>query len=300
MLGRGVGEFLSAQPAHALFGGRLLEIVRSTDGMLLNLECCISERGEPWPGRTFHFRAPPAAIDALQLLGVHCGSLANNHALDFGTDALLDTIGYLQQVGIAFVGAGRNETEARAPATFAVAGERVSVPSFADHPSEYAATETRPGTAYVDLEGQQRSGAEQLPDWITAALATTTGLTIASPHWGPNMIEEPLMYVRRAAHALVLAGADMVAGHSAHVFHGVEGNVLYDLGDFIDDYATGPLRNDLGLLWILEFERGGPRSVEAVPIRLGYCHTDVADGSDAAWIRKRLHTASQALREQAG
>jgi poly-gamma-glutamate capsule biosynthesis protein CapA/YwtB (metallophosphatase superfamily) len=41
--------------------------------------------------------------------------------------------------------------------------------------------------------------------------------------------------------SLVQAGATLVAGHSAHVFHGVRDHVLYDLGDFVDDYAIDPL-----------------------------------------------------------
>ncbi len=36
----------------------------------------------------------------------------------------------------------------------------------------------------------------------------------------------------------------LVAGHSAHVFHGVGANVLFDLGDFVNDYASEePSRN---------------------------------------------------------
>jgi poly-gamma-glutamate synthesis protein (capsule biosynthesis protein) len=55
------------------------------------------------------------------------------------------------------------------------------------------------------------------------------------------MTERPMPEITKAAARLLDAGATVVAGHSAHVFHGVEGPVLYDLGDFLDDYAT-PLR----------------------------------------------------------
>ena len=92
MLGGGVAEHLATHPVRTLFGDELLEILAATDGMLLNLECCVSDRGEPWPGRLFHFRAPPRAVDALTPLGVRCVTLANNHALDFGEQALLDTL----------------------------------------------------------------------------------------------------------------------------------------------------------------------------------------------------------------
>ncbi|HXH95677.1 MAG TPA: CapA family protein, partial [Gaiellaceae bacterium] len=103
MLGRGVGERLRTVPPSSLFGPALLDALREADLVVLNLECCISRRGERWPdpSKPFFFRAPPAAVDALALLGVDCVTLANNHALDYGPDALLDTLEHLRAGGIA-------------------------------------------------------------------------------------------------------------------------------------------------------------------------------------------------------
>jgi poly-gamma-glutamate synthesis protein (capsule biosynthesis protein) len=118
------------------------------------------------------------------------------------------------------------------------------------------------------------------------------------------MTSEPRPYVRAAADDLRDAGATLVAGHSAHVFHGVEGNVLYDVGDFLDDYAVDrELRNDLGLLFLVELDPA-PRRIEAVPLKLEYCHTRLAVGDDAAWIRRRFRGACAAfgteVREESG
>lgn len=118
---------------------------------------------------------------------------------------------------------------------------------------------------------------------------------LPSTHWrSPESIasRSPLPRIRAAAAQLLDAGATVIAGHSAHVFHGVEGPVLYDLGDFADDYATDPvLRNDLGLLFPLTLDPDGPVSLEAVPLKLEYCHTRLADGHDAAWICRRFRRA---------
>jgi poly-gamma-glutamate capsule biosynthesis protein CapA/YwtB (metallophosphatase superfamily) len=291
MLGRLVGARLEDDPKAALFAPDLVEIVHSADGMLLNLECCISERGEQWPGRVFHFRAPPAAADVLTGLGVSCVTLANNHALDFGYDALLDTLDYLAQAGIAAVGAGVDMPSARRPATFAVGDESLTVLSFSDHPPEYAATADVPGIAHADIHSA-------LPAWITSSLASLPvgPPLIVSPHWGPNMTPGPADYIERAADQLVAGGAALVAGHSAHVFHGAHPPVLYDLGDFVDDYATHPaLRNDLGLLWLVTFD--GPRvcEVEVVPLHLAFCFTELARGDDARFVRDRLRDACRAF-----
>ena len=77
--------------------------------------------------------------------------------------------------------------------------------------------------------------------------------------------------------ALEAAGATLIAGHSAHVPQGPSKRTLFDLGDFIDDYAVdAALRNDLGLLWLVTLDQDGPSRVEGVPLRLEFAHTRLA------------------------
>jgi poly-gamma-glutamate synthesis protein (capsule biosynthesis protein) len=288
MLGRGVAAALRSTPPEALFAPEVVEVALEADLFVLNLECAISERGSPWPDpwKPFFFRAPPIAAEALAHLGVDCVTLANNHALDFGEEALLDTFEHLDRAGIAWVGAGQHIERARAPVVLERGDCRLSVIAVTDHPAEYGAGPGRPGVAYAELR-------EGVPDWLLQAIRDSAATPIfVTPHWGPNMVAEPLAYVRAAAAAFVEAGATVVAGHSAHVFHGVEGRVLYDLGDFLDDYAVDPhLRNDLGLLFILTLDQGGPKRLEAVPLKLDFCRTRLADGDDAAWIEHRFRQA---------
>jgi poly-gamma-glutamate synthesis protein (capsule biosynthesis protein) len=284
MLGRGVARELGRRPPQSLVEPAVVEIIREADLVLVNLECCISERGEPVP-KAFNFRAPPAAVEALLHLGVSCVTLANNHALDYGTDALLDTFEHLRSGGIAWVGAGPDLGAARAPVTV----NGLTIVAFADHPAEFAARADRPGIAHVDLDGG-------LPDWLVQGARGA----LVTPHWGPNMTSEPLPVIRRAAEALREAGALLVAGHSAHVFHGVQDNVLFDMGDFLDDYAVDRrLRNDLGLLFLVDLEPDGPRRIEAVPLKLDFCYTRLARGNDAAWVRRRFREACATLGTEA-
>jgi poly-gamma-glutamate synthesis protein (capsule biosynthesis protein) len=78
--------------------------------------------------------------------------------------------------------------------------------------------------------------------------------------------------------------------------HGVAGPVLYDLGDFLDDYRVDlRLRNDLGLLFLVTLDGHGPVRLEALPLKLEYCHTRLASGEDAAWMRRRFRSACAAL-----
>jgi poly-gamma-glutamate synthesis protein (capsule biosynthesis protein) len=286
MLGRSVALALADRDPTSLVAPEVVVLVREADLFVLNLECCISERGEPWPtaGKPFFFRAPPQATELLVELGVGCVTLANNHALDFGRDALLDTFEHLSAAGIPWAGAGAGVEEARAPTVVAGADLRVGVVAFSDHPADYAAEPEKPGIAWVDL---QREG---VPSWLLETLKSLdTDVVLTLPHWGPNMCDRPQRYIRDAAAELQDAGATLIAGHSAHVVQGVEGGVLYDLGDFLDDYRVDPeLRNDLGLLFMLDVDAGGPRRLEAIPLKLEYCFTRLAAGDDAAWIRGRF------------
>ena len=76
--------------------------------------------------------------------------------------------------------------------------------------------------------------------------------------------------------------------------------MLYDLGDFVDDYAVDHrLRNDLGLLFLATLDDGRLSAVEAVPLKLDYCHTRLAVGDDAIWIRRRFGDACAALGTEA-
>ena len=277
MFGRGVAEALERRPPDSLVDREIVEITRSADLFVLNLECCISERGEPVPGKVFTFRAPPAAIETLHHLGVDCVTLANNHALDYGLDALRDTFAHLREAGIAFAGAGEDVQGAQSP----VVAKHLRIVAFADHERGFGAGPDRPGVAFADL----RHG---LPPWLREQAAGA----LVCPNWGPNMARSPVRHVRAAARELAEAGALVVAGTSAHVFQGVEGNVLYDLGDFLDDYATDPvLRNDLGLLFLVELEPDGLRRIEAVPLKLEYAFTRLARGGELDWIRQRFQHA---------
>ncbi len=288
MLGRLVGAALRSRRPETVWTPELLEVFHEADVAIVNLECCISERGEPWePGRkAFHFRAPPRAVDALVAAGVRAVWLANNHALDFGPAALLDTFEHLAGAGIAWAGAGPDLETARRGTTIRVGEVTIGLVGFADHPADFAARPDSPGIAFAPLDRGDP------PEWLLDEIRSLAGrcdVVIAGPHWGPNMNPSPPPHHPSVARALAEAGADALAGHSAHVFQPVDvvsgAAICYDLGDLLDDYQVDPvLRNDLGVLGLL---RPGEH-LQLVPLKLEFTQTTLAQGDDHAWVVERV------------
>jgi poly-gamma-glutamate synthesis protein (capsule biosynthesis protein) len=107
------------------------------------------------------------------------------------------------------------------------------------------------------------------------------------------MVERPRDLFRRFARAVVDLGADVYYGHSAHVFQGVEicrgKPILYDTGDFIDDYAVDPrLRNDRSFLFRLSLENGALERLELFPVSLPYARVERARGAEREAILDRM------------
>jgi poly-gamma-glutamate synthesis protein (capsule biosynthesis protein) len=287
----------------------VLDRLRELDGLFVNLECCLSTRGERWTRthRPFHFRADPDwAVPALEAAGVEWATLANNHLLDYGETALLDTLDHLDSAGIAHSGAGEDEAHARSPAIVTVeAAEgaddlRIAFVAATDNTPEFAADADSPGTAYLDLS-EEAEAREPIAEMLARARETDPDLLVVSLHWGPNMVEEPPGHFRRFGRWLAERGVDLVHGHSAHVFQGVEVHdgtpILYDCGDFVDDYAVDDeLRNDRSFLFEVAVASDGEiRELRLVPTEIRNCEVREASRRAAAWSRARMRELSAAF-----
>ncbi len=297
MLGRLVNVALQRfGPAYPW--GDTLPLVQRADLTISNLECVIARDGRPWSRwpKVFHFRADPIAASSLELAGVDCVCLANNHVLDFEEAALLEMLDQLEQRQIAFTGAGRTLEEASRPALLQASGVRVGVVAFTDNEPGWAATPNRPGTLWIPITLDERS-LGPIRARIAQARALGADLVICSSHWGPNMTVRPSPLFRDFAHAVIDLGADLYLGHSAHVFHGIEiyrgKPIVYDAGDFVDDYAVDPeLRNDWGILLRAWATPSGVGRLDLCPVRIAQCQVNVATGADWEGISRRIRERS--------
>jgi len=196
-----------------------------------NLECSVSTTGKPEKWKQYTFQAPPALLDGLKSNGVDMVSLANNHMLDYGKEALVEMVGHLRDAGILFGGAGVDTDSAGAPASATIAGRKVAVVCFSRvvPTGHWYAGEDSPGVA----------GAYD-PERLLQSIARgrDSGATVAVYlHWGKEKQSSPEPYQRVLAHQCIEAGASLVVGSHPHVVQGFEyyrGRLIaYSLGNFI-------------------------------------------------------------------
>jgi poly-gamma-glutamate synthesis protein (capsule biosynthesis protein) len=300
MLGRLVNETIAEQ-GFAYPWGDVLPALRAADLLLINLECALTARLDRWRDRegrekAFYFRAEPRVVETLGLAGVDFASLANNHACDFGDEGMLETIRMLDDAGVAHAGAGATLAEARRPARLRCGDLRVAVVAFADHPAAWRAGEDTPGCNYTPVSLEPRDFA--LVREPIGAAREGADLVVCSMHWGPNMRARPSAAFRAFAHAVIDAGADVFWGHSAHVVQGVEvyrgRPILYDTGDFVDDYIVdAELRNDRSALFLLRVAAGRITELELLPVAIGDCQVNPAAGAAREWFVHRFRERSR-------
>ena len=293
MLGRGVTRRLR-HVGPEWFWGDVQPILRRADAVLANLESPITTSSEKWrqSWKMFHFRADPAAIGILQCANVRFVCLANNHMLDFGADGLQDTVRALDAAGIRHAGAGRNAQEAAAPAVLALPGLTVGLIAATDNMRAFAAGDDRPGTNFIDFEAE-RDPLNWVGRSVGALRQAGATLIVLSVHWGPNMRRSPSRRFRRFAHAAIDCGVDVIHGHSAHVVQGVErrgtGVILYDTGNFIDDYWKFPFRHTVwSFVFLLDLEAGRPRRLQLVPVHNHSSPLGLATGKTFEAINARM------------
>lgn len=245
------------------FREALAELAQS-DLVLANLEIPLSRRGYRIP-KWANMRADPEVIEDVKALGVDAVTLANNHMMDYGPDAMLDTLAACDGAAIARCGAGADLDAALEPLRLAVGSTTVGlINASCTLPVESDAGEGKPGIAPIhvvssyeidaSLSLEQPGTMPIVHTWArkedqdricerVARLAAEVDVVIAAIHWGvPSPWLSPdqgrlAEYQQPLGHALVEAGADVVWGHHAHELHPIERYrdklILYSVGHFL-------------------------------------------------------------------
>jgi poly-gamma-glutamate capsule biosynthesis protein CapA/YwtB (metallophosphatase superfamily) len=274
MLGWEVGRRIVGKGPAAPWS-RVQQYLDQAEILVGNLECVLSVRGDPWPGKLIHLRAPTAAAASLASAGFDVVSVANNHALDFGPLAFGDTLSALDDQGIEHSGGGPDENAARAPVVITHDGLRVAFLSYVLPFASRPRFSTRQWAAGPSRAGLALGTPESVRGDVTLA-HQIADVVVVMVHGGVEYRTRPIPAQREFAQAAIDAGASLVLGAHPHVLQGYarRGNTLvaFSLGNFVfsrfNDAANDSAILDVTLTaegvqtaaWIpLVIERGLPR-----------------------------------------
>lgn len=263
MLARSIGRALQRDPNDSPFAG-VLDALRVADVTIGNLECALGTAGTR-ARKSFTFLAPPEAAASVADAGFDLVTLANNHSLDYGAEALASTLQLLDGVGVRHAGAGMNRAQAHQPAVLDVKGIRLAFVGCVNTGAEgsyrretWEATDNRAGVAWGVPEDVQAD---------VSAAKSQANLVIVMMHAGVEGRRQVNAIQHGIAQAAIDAGAALVIGSHPHVLQPIErygnGVIAWSLGNFVFDGFRGAA-NRTGILQVT-LSREGVREVVLVP-----------------------------------
>ena len=233
---------------HGVLDEAYRDEISRADIYMANQEFPFSDRGTPAPDKQFTFRVPPERVSMMHELGIDIVTIANNHTLDYGTDALVDTCTTLENAGIPYVGAGANMDRAKQLETIEVRGRTIGF---------LAASRVYPDTSWVANSKKPGMVSGYDPSILLKEIEAAgeyCDYLVVYMHWGIERDEKPQEYQRTLGRQLIDAGADLVIGSHPHVLQGIEyyqgKPIVYSLGNFIFGSSipkTALLRADVDL-----------------------------------------------------
>ncbi|MEK9154632.1 MAG: CapA family protein [Patescibacteria group bacterium] len=232
MLDRGVANQIKKNSDYYFPFLKTAEILRSADLTFGNLEGPISSSGRN-QGSIYSFRAEPSVVEGLRFAGFDVLSVANNHIMDWGREALEDTVDILEANGIKSIGAGKNFFEANNFTIKEIKGTKVAFFAFTDlYPKSLEADVNSAGISSFDAERVKNE------IWLIKNLKVAD-IVVVSFHWGKEYETRSNSFQQKIGRDLINSGADIIIGHHPHVVQEIEryksGWIAYSLGNFVFD-----------------------------------------------------------------
>lgn len=244
--------------------GPARDVLGDADLTFGNVETAITEGGTPEP-KTYTFRAPATALEALEIAGFDALTMANNHGVDFGAEGLADTVTAIGQTDIPVVGIGADATTAYAPAFLEAKGRRIAF---------LGATQLRDETLLNWTASDTSGGVAAFDDRFLASVAAAdeqADLTIVYMHWAPENQSCPQQNQTEAVDDLIAAGADIVVGAHAHMLMGAGWRdrvfVAYGLGNYLWYFQRNEQTTRTGIFTVT-VEGNDPVALDYAPARI--------------------------------
>jgi poly-gamma-glutamate synthesis protein (capsule biosynthesis protein) len=267
------------------------DLFRDADLALVNLEGPAIDAFR-WHQHGLTFTFDPKLLVGLRNAGIDVVTIANNHIGNAGPNGVVETIRHLDELGIAHVGAGRDEATARAPSWFDVAGQRVALLGYDAIRPAYHATAKQAGSAGL-VPGRYDAD-------VAAAHDAGADVVLVLPHWGVEYQAAPTAGQRANARALAAAGTTLILGSHSHVagaMEMVDGRpVIYSLGNLIFDLTRSEETVE-GLIVEITFVGPRPTQIRLHPtVTVDVVQPNLLDAAgDGRVVIDRIRKASAAL-----
>ena len=244
-----------------LFQG-LREIISSADYSVVNFETTIPTlESKPIEKVGSHLYAKENSLEPLKYLGFKMLTMANNHFLDYGSDALKNSKKLAKDNGFDTVGAGDNLSEARKYKVVDIKGCRVAFINVCEHEFSIA-TETQAGCNPLDIISvtYDIKSAKNESDYV-----------IVIVHGGNEHYKLPSPRMKKMYRFFVDQGADVVLNHHQHCYSGYEvyngKPIFYGLGNFcFDSRSDIQLRHETyNYGYMVKLELGETIAYELIP-----------------------------------
>lgn len=266
---------------YGILSSDVVDIMKSSDIMYANNEFTVSNRGSKL-NKLYNFRAKPVRLSIYEEMGVDIVSLANNHAYDYGEEAFLDTLNYLSEYGISYVGGGKNIEEASRAFYYIANGYKIA----------FLSASRAEKNIVTPWAGESSSGIfscyenELLIERIKEE-KEKSDFVILFIHWGredSSILEDVQITTGKE---YVDAGADLVIGSHAHVLQGMEfynGKLIaYNLGDFIFNRET----KDTGILSVT-IDNKGSMEYLFIPCKQDNYKTSLLNGNEKLRVINKM------------
>ncbi len=280
-------ELFASGSVSELVGEELLTLLQSSKYKIFNLEVPLTDSEKPIQKNGPALIAPTMTANGYQALGVDCLTLANNHIMDQGEQGLKSTIDALKQMGIAFVGAGNNLSEASAPLIVERDGRKIGIYACAEHEFSIAGEKTPGANPFDPLESLDH----------IATLKAECDYVIVLYHGGKEHYRYPSPGLQKICRKIVEKGADLVVCQHSHCVGCEEkyqgGTIVYGQGNFLFDLSNSEFWNTSLLITLDEDFR-----ISYVPLKKCNNVVRLASGEDAEKILSDFEKRSEEIKQE--
>jgi len=238
----------------------LLDVFRSSDFSIVNLECPLIESKSPIKKNGPTLGVESACVNGLKNAGINAVTLANNHIMDHGIKGLRNTIEVCRNAGIQTVGAGMNVKEAGKPLYHSIENKKIGIIGVAEN--EFSIAE------------EDSAGANPLNLYQTSQVIkenrSDLDLLIILYHGGKELYEYPSPLLADTCRFLIETGADVVIVQHTHCPGTIEeyqnGYIVYGQGNLIfDKYKSQPAFRKGFLVMLTSLSSGKKLDLQIIP-----------------------------------